>query len=274
MSLIADIRTLWQLAFAPIEGETHEARLESFYGAQAAGYDSFRRRLLRGREELVGRLQFPAGGVWIDVGGGTGANLQFAGKALQALSHVYIVDLCRPLLAVAGKRIREKGWKNVSTLQADATTFFPPERADVITFSYSLTMMPDWFAAIDRARAALKPGGMIGIVDFYLSRKHAGQGRVQHGWLTRSLLPLWFGADNVFLSADHLPYLLQRFEPVFVAERRGRIPYLPLATAPYYIFCGRPRTSEVTQKALCGAAQGCSTVVGQPWEMQSWMREP
>ena len=43
---------------------------------------------------------------------------------------------------------------------ADATTFQPDAgKADVVTFSYSLTMIPDWFAAIDNALAMLRPAG-------------------------------------------------------------------------------------------------------------------
>jgi len=100
-------------------------------------------------------------------------------------------------------------------------------------------MIPDWFEAIDHAARLLKPGGLIGVVDFYVSRKHKEPGRDHHGWLTRSLLPLWFGADNVFLSGDHLAYLTQRFQPIALAERRTSIPYLPLVRAPYYLFLGR-----------------------------------
>jgi S-adenosylmethionine-diacylgycerolhomoserine-N-methlytransferase len=177
--------------------------------------------------------------VWIDLGGGTGANLVFAGKRLSQLARVQVVDLCPPLLAIADHRIRQNGWNNVSTIFADATTFEPREAADVVTFSYSLTMIPDWFAAIDRAHQFLKPGGLIGVVDFHISRKYVENGSARHGWLTRSLLPLWFGNDNVFLSQDHLPYLERRFRPVALKEERSRIPWLPFVRAPYYLFIGR-----------------------------------
>jgi S-adenosylmethionine-diacylgycerolhomoserine-N-methlytransferase len=50
---------------------------------------------------------------------------------------------------------------------------------------------------------------------------------------------LWFGSDNVFLSADHLAYLARRFQPIALAERRTRLPYLPFVRAPYYVFIGR-----------------------------------
>jgi len=239
MSVAADLKVLYHLTFAPVRGRTHVARLESFYGGQAEAYDSFRQRLLPGREELVRLLDLPEGGVWIDLGGGTGANLEFAGDRLARLARVHLVDLCSPLLEIAAQRIKKNGWTNVATVAADATSFDPCELADVVTFSYSLTMIPDWFAAIDRALALLKPGGMIGVVDFHVSRKHVEPGRARHGWLTRSLLPLWFGHDNVFLSADHLGYLQHRFRPMALIEKWTRIPYLPFVRAPYYLFIGR-----------------------------------
>jgi S-adenosylmethionine-diacylgycerolhomoserine-N-methlytransferase len=239
MSVAADLKVLYHLTFAPIRGRTHAARLASFYGGQAEAYDSFRQRLLPGREELVRLLELPEGGVWVDLGGGTGANLEFAQGRLARLSRALVVDLCAPLLEIAERRISKNGWTNVETTVADATTFVPREPVDVVTFSYSLTMIPDWFAAIDRALEMLKPGGTIGVVDFHVSRKHSEAGRAEHGWLTRALLPLWFGQDNVFLSPDHLGYLRHRFRPVALREDRTRIPYLPLVRAPYYLFVGQ-----------------------------------
>jgi S-adenosylmethionine-diacylgycerolhomoserine-N-methlytransferase len=239
MSVTADLKVLYHLAFSPIRGESHAARLNSFYRRQASQYDAFRQRLLPGRDELVRLLDLPEGGVWVDMGGGTGANLEFAADRLGGLSRAYVVDLCAPLLDIAATRIRKKGWTNVSTVAADATTFTPPEPADLVTFSYSLTMIPDWFEAIDHASRLLKPGGSIGVVDFHVSRKYREPWRNHHGWPTRSLLPLWFGSDNVFLSADHLSYLARRFQPIALAERRTRLPYLPFVRAPYYVFIGR-----------------------------------
>ena len=81
------------------------------------------------------------------------------------------------LLEIAKQRIAAKGWTNVETVEADATTFQPPAGpVDVVTFSYSLTMIPDWFAALENAVAIFKPGGTIGVVDFYVSRKYASDG--------------------------------------------------------------------------------------------------
>jgi S-adenosylmethionine-diacylgycerolhomoserine-N-methlytransferase len=76
-------------------------------------------------------------------------------------------------------------------------------------------------------------------VDFYVSRKYVPADRVRHGWLTRSLIPVWFATDNVHPSRDHLPYLESRFETVRLDEDRAAIPYVPLLKAPYYRFVGR-----------------------------------
>jgi S-adenosylmethionine-diacylgycerolhomoserine-N-methlytransferase len=244
MQITADLRTLYQLAFSPIHGTTHAARLQSFYCGQAAGYDAFRQRLLPGREELIRLVDFPEGGVWYDFGGGTGANLEFAGERLLGMARAHIVDLCPALLEIADRRIRQNGWKNVSTIFADAASFETPEEADLVTFSYSLTMIPDWFAAVDHAWRALKPGGLIGIVDFHVSRKYPEAGRARHGWMTRSLLPLWFGCDNVHLSPDHLPYLERRFRPVAIKEKQTRLPWLPLVRVPYYLFVGHKESAS------------------------------
>ena len=59
---------------------------------------------------------------------------------------------------------------------------------DVVTFSYSLTMIPDWFLAVDHAWRLLRPGGTIGVVDFYVSRKHPDPGWRRHPWSTPRLL--------------------------------------------------------------------------------------
>ncbi|MCX7717154.1 MAG: class I SAM-dependent methyltransferase [Candidatus Sumerlaeaceae bacterium] len=240
MGLISDLRILYHLALHPIRGATHAERLDNFYRGQAEGYDTFRERLLRGRDELWAALPVPAGGVWLDLGGGTGANAERLGERIGALRKFYIVDLAPSLLAIARRRIAQRGWTHVEAVEADATEFVPAEgAADVVTFSYSLTMIPDWFAAVDHAWRVLRPGGHIGVVDFYVSRKHpAAPGMARHGWLTRHFWPAWFGGDNVFPSPDHLPYLLRRFEPVSLLENRAAVPYLPLARVPYYLFIG------------------------------------
>jgi S-adenosylmethionine-diacylgycerolhomoserine-N-methlytransferase len=239
MGLRTDLGILYHLLRPRAASADAAARLEAFYERQADAYDAFRRRLLHGREDLMSWLEVPAGGRLLDMGGGTGSNLECLGPRLDQLGSAEVVDLCPALLKVAQDRIRRQGWPNVTTVLADATTYQPEGPADVITFSYSLSMIPDWFKAIDRAYDLLRPGGQIGVADFYISRKWPPPGLRKHGRLQRLFWPLWFSWDNVFLSPDCLPYLLSRFATVRLEERLGRAPYLLGLQMPYYLFVGR-----------------------------------
>ena len=245
MGVLGDIRILYHMALRPVRGKSHAERMNNFYSGQATDYDDFRRRLLRGREELWQKMLQGApceNTVWMDLGGGTGSNLHFFGDAIEKLQKVYVVDLAGSLIEVADRRIHDSGWKNIETAIADATTFLPKEGAvDAVTFSYSLTMIPDWFAAIDHALSLLKPGGRIGIVDFYVSRKYPMEGHVRHCWFKRTFWPNWFAYDNVFPSPEHVPYLHRKFDPVVFEERQARLPWMPLFKMPYYIFVGRKK---------------------------------
>jgi S-adenosylmethionine-diacylgycerolhomoserine-N-methlytransferase len=239
-SRFQDVKTLFHLAFSRASGTTHADRLESFYAGQASGYDSFRSRLLHGREALIESIPFPSNGVWVDFGAGTGENVDRLADRIDSLRQVTLVDLCPSLLRVADQRIRARGWKHVTAVEADATSYCRDTAdVDVVTFSYSLTMIPNWFQALENAWQLLKPGGRIGIVDFYVSRKHPDPDKRRHRWLTRSLWPLWFGCDNVWLSHDHLPFLQHRFETIRLDEEAGKVPYLPWVRVPYYVFVGR-----------------------------------
>lgn len=238
--LLNELKVLYALTMAPIRGQSHAERLQSFYSRQASGYDAFRARLLQGRRELWEMLPVPAGGVWVDLGGGTAANLEHLGDRIHQLQQLYVVDLTPALLEVAEQRVQRHGWNNVTLVQADATTFRPDGlAADVVTFSYALTMIPEWFAAVDQARQLLRPGGTIGIVDFYVARKHPLPGQQPQSWLTRLFWPWWFGIANVFLNPDHIPYVHRAFEPLHFSEHRAPTPYLPGLQAPYYLFIGR-----------------------------------
>ena len=196
--------------------------------------------MLHGRDRLFELLPADERANWVDLGAGTGRNAERFGERLANFSAVTQVDLSTSLLKVADRRIAEHGWTHVRTVHADATRYdVPANSVDLVTCCYSLTMIPDWFAAVDNAHRMLKPGGTLGVVDFYVSRKHPAEGHRRHNWFTRTFWPTWFAMDNVFASPDHLPLLASRFEPQLIEERAGRIPWLPIIRAPHYIFVGR-----------------------------------
>lgn len=239
-SMLADAKAAWQLLTKPGTGETQQERLNHFYGSQAQGYDRFRRRLLHGRQALIDGLMVKRDAVWVDLGCGTAENLERFGDRIEQFSSIHLVDLCEPLLAIAKSRCnRLQTQVPISFYESDVTQFdLASESVDLVTFSYSLTMIPDWFAAIDNAYRLLRPGGVIGVVDFFVSRKHAARGEVQHGWLTRTGWSTWFAWDNVYLDPDRLALLQHRFKQRTLHQGRGSVPFIPMVKVPYYQFIG------------------------------------
>ena len=95
------------------------------------------------------------------VGGGTGYNIEKMNSFLSVpdfFSAIYLVDLSPSLLDVARERFRRLGWKNVHVVCEDARTFTlggkldalaleggekHAVKADFITLSYSLSMIPE-----------------------------------------------------------------------------------------------------------------------------------
>jgi S-adenosylmethionine-diacylgycerolhomoserine-N-methlytransferase len=127
--------------------------------------------MLHGRFPMIKAMPSPHQGIWVDLGGGTGSNLEYFGNNLGRWSKVVVLDLCPSLVDVAKKRVISKGWDSFvdvilgnydnSTFQefiehsilGDACDFetpgLPPSGSvDVVTFSYALTMIPDWRQAI------------------------------------------------------------------------------------------------------------------------------
>lgn len=231
-----DFVVLRQLVRGMPRDKPQAQQLQAFYGPQAAHYDEFRDRLLPGRAELIGRLPLCDGAYVVELGGGTGRNLDFFGAGLDAIERIEIVDLCEALLDVA--RTRANGRANVRVIEADATKYRPERSADCVYFSYSLTMIQNWRSALTNAWAMLKPGGAIGVVDFCVPMTSATKMRALQP-IESTFWKRWFAHDGVRLNPDHRAMLRQLFPQNQIIERRARVPYLPAAMVPYYLFIGR-----------------------------------
>jgi S-adenosylmethionine-diacylgycerolhomoserine-N-methlytransferase len=228
---------LWHLLRGQRRRGDHAQRLEAFYAPQAAHYDAFRERLLHGRRELVSMLELPNRARIAELGAGTGRNLLYFGDRLDTLARVDLVDLSPSLLAQARGRFANRA--NVHCVVADATTWRAETALDCVYFSYALTMIPDWRAAIDNALSQLAPGGLVGVVDFYVSATPARPGRVRHGRATRWFWPRWFRHDGVELDSRRIDYLVRVLPDHRLVEFRAPVPYLPGLTVPGYRFVGR-----------------------------------
>lgn len=240
-----DFHTLFSLVFARHRGATHAARIENFYGPQASGYDAFRWRILHGRSELYQSLPVNAGEVWADFGGGTAQNFESIAQFVPKLSKVHVFDLSPSLLAVARRRAEERGWTNFVLHEADVTSetiaeTLKPASCDVTSFSYSLSMIPNWFLAIERALEVLKPGGVIGVVDFYAARRYPDSPKQVQSWWRRTIFPIWFAFDNVSINPDYVPYLSERFETIHLEIKRVRLPKTWIYV-DYFHFIGRKK---------------------------------
>ncbi len=240
----SDWQVLKSMIFADVKGETQQERLESFYVSQADLYDSYRCRMLHGRLPMAKSMPAPKNGVWVDLGGGTGSNLEFYGKdGLRHWKKCYVLDLCKALADTAQKRVDKNGWNDfVDIIVGDACNHeckgLPKAgTVDLVTFSYALSMIPDWREAIRNAWRLLKPGGHIAVCDFTVSEDQ---------WAGMSALWTWiFSNDHVHLKSEHIPTLSTAFEKVECEVGFGDFPYVPsCAVCPYYYFIGKKNSKE------------------------------
>ncbi|KAK3355884.1 hypothetical protein B0H65DRAFT_413806 [Neurospora tetraspora] len=265
------------------ETGTQQDALESFYGSQAGIYDATRGTLLKGREDMLAlvaaQLRYRAGlknPIWVDVGGGTGWNIEAMANFVNVpefFKTVYLVDFSPSLCEVARKRFARLGWENVKVVCTDARKFRLEDYEDVdeesrsepsspslsswweettkkpghagaelITMSYSLSMMPDYFSIVDSLESLLAPHGLLAVVDFYAQskvdfgfRNYTGGLVNRHvGYFGRNFWRSWFDADRVSLEPARRDYLEYRFGTVLTVNARNNT----LGVIPYYIWLG------------------------------------
>jgi S-adenosylmethionine-diacylgycerolhomoserine-N-methlytransferase len=185
----------------------------------------------------------PRDAVWVDMGGGTGANLEFFRDDFR-WKKVFVFDLCAPLLDVARQRVAHNGWEDkVVCVEGDATDMTAIGRkdglpakgtVDVLTFSYSLTMIPDWEKALDVAYELVKPGGYIAVCDFTVTKDMS--------LFTQTVWPAVFKQDGIRLNHEHIPALRARFIEKTCVVNYGGFPYVPLIEVPFFHWVGqKPR---------------------------------
>ena len=266
-------------------------RLDRFYEKQASVYDSTRTGLLRGRKTMLKLcaaqlrdMQAANPGkplVWVDIGGGTGWNIEQMNEyfPIAELAQVYLVDLCDPLLEVARKRFAARGFKNVQVLCQDASEFVLPDLAedqkvDLFTCSYSISMIPPFYAVLDRINEFLDPEtGVFGVVDFYVSGKSSpadkspwigGDTRRQCGWLSRWFWSLWFSLDHIELHPARRDYLEHKFGTIKCYNGRNDFIIPFIVRIPYYIWLGVSRQRDTSKAVQAFEVEAGNRVVVPP----------
>lgn len=189
-----------------------------------------------GRGDLVQALALAPGNRVVELGAGGGTMLDAWGARLHTLAALELVDVSPAMLAQA--RRRALGYRHIRVVEGDAASYRAPWLADCVYFSYSLTMIPDWVRALHNALAMLRPGGKLGIVDYYVAGPDHAYARARHNMLTQWFWTHWFAHGQVHLCANHLAALDTLTERVHLHEAHGAVPHLPLVKAPYYVFVG------------------------------------
>lgn len=170
----------------------HAGLMDAVYRRQRHIYDATRKYYLLGRDRLIGELTPPKDGSVLEIGCGTGRNLLLAARRWPA-ARLFGLDISAQMLASARSKLASAGVP-VRLAQADATHFSPlalfgQSGFERVFISYSLSMIPDWQAAINAALAALNPGGELHVVDF-------GMQDGLPGWF-RKLLRAWLAKFHV-----------------------------------------------------------------------------
>ena len=122
------------------------------------------------------------------------------------------LDFSEDMLRQARRRTARQGYENVTLLQADATQLSLGEQFDAILFAYSLSMIPDWQAALTQARDHLKPNGRLVLLDFGGFEKWGPLGRAARAWLR---------LNHVETQRPYLSTLRELFDHLEVDTRLG-----------------------------------------------------
>ena len=158
--------------------------VQTFYRYHAYVYDWTRWTILHGRKRAVARLQLRSESDVLEVGCGTGLNFRYLlGQLDPERGRLVGLDFSPDMLRRARRRVAAHGWKNVELVEADAAKLDLNRQFDGILFAYSLTMVPDWRAAIRRAYEHLKAGGRLVVLDFGQFRRWGPLGALMRGWL-------------------------------------------------------------------------------------------
>jgi len=148
--------------------DSHAALMDRIYRRQRHIYDFTRKYYLFGRDRLIDGLDLKPGARVLEVGCGTARNLVRIAKRRPDV-RLYGLDASSQMLVAAEHALA--GYQRVKLVRAYAEDLSPSlfgetEAFDVILFSYSLSMIPDWRAALRAASRALAPDGSLNIVDF------------------------------------------------------------------------------------------------------------
>ncbi len=131
------------------------------YRRNAVFYNFVDRPLRRVRRRAVDALRLRPGGTVLDFGCGTGLSFNLLHAAVGPEGRIIGVDVSPDMLHRARARIADRGWTNIALIESSADAVeLEPESVDGVICFYTHDIMNSP-GALERALAALRPGGRI-----------------------------------------------------------------------------------------------------------------
>jgi ubiquinone/menaquinone biosynthesis C-methylase UbiE len=232
----------------------HGDKMSSFYATQAKGYDAVRENMLVARPEMMSAFgPIKTGHTWLDIGGGTGRNLHYLRAQLDHFKTIVVLDICPELLEI-GKDSARKSFTpeqfdrirwvcldinspNVKEELAKVSGNAVTRGFDTITFSYSLSMIPEWEKALYSAKSLMSEDGRVLVADF---DTYTEEGNSLKDWLIKT----WYKQDGVRIEAKSRQTIL---DTVFAGEDYTKTvarmqKKLMRVNIPHYVACARKGT--------------------------------
>ena len=205
----------------------HAGLMDRVYRRQRHIYDFTRKYYLFGRDRMIGQLALKPSETLVEVGCGTARNLIAIARRYPG-TRLFGLDASEAMLETARAAIGRAGLDHRIVLAQGLAEDLSPAQLGVgnfdrVLFSYSLSMIPDWKAALAAGFAALSPEGSLHVVDF---GDLTGLGR-----FGRHVVRAWLGLFHVTPRVEFLAALEE------VTRDQGDLTLLPGRYA--FLFSGR-----------------------------------
>ena len=172
-----------------VAASSHASAMDRMYRYTRHIYDLTRKPYLLGRDRLIAELGLEAGGTVLEMGCGTGRNLIAVARAYPG-AILYGFDISEEMLKTAKAAVARAGLTDrIHLTQGDATNFdaaagFGVASFDRVYYSYTLSMVPPWRAALAHGLALTAATGRFSVVDFGFCEGLGSAFRtLLHGWL-------------------------------------------------------------------------------------------
>lgn len=256
-SSFTKVKTTTKMILHPIIGgrmSAHGDKMSSFYASQAKGYDAVRENMLVARPEMMSAFgPIKQGHTWLDIGGGTGRNLHYVRAQLDRFDTIVVLDICPELLEIGQQHAREsfttEQYEKIRWVCMDINAPTIKEELakvsgntldrgfDTITFSYSLTMIPEWEKALFSAKSLMSDQGRVLVADF---DTYTEEGKSLKDFLIRT----WYRQDGVRIEAETRKVIMEKVfgEKEYTKTCARMQKKLAGVWIPHHVTCARKGT--------------------------------